>query len=610
MTTEENVPQEKKMEVVKKVTFGRVFWPSLVAVIIASIIGLVLFFVMLGGFINSFSSDSSTITAEENTVLHMKLDGVIGEKANSNFDPMSFKMNNQLGLNDILHGLEVAKEDKNIKGIFLELGAIQCGVSTAREIRNAINDFEKSGKFVVAYNAGEVISLKKYYISSAANEVYAFPTSSMEFVGLGAELTFFKNTLDKIDVEMQVIRGKNNDFKSAVEPYFLDKMSDSSRLQMERYITSMWQEIRSDIATDRKVSAEKLNQIAEDMLIRRAQDAVNYKLIDGAKYRDEVLSIISKKIGTKNSEDLTLLSFEKFAKKKYLQDQILMKDDQPNVALILAEGGVATDGEGLTSKEICKLFQEVRKNKDIKTVVFRINSPGGSALASDEIWREVKLTNATKKVIVSMGDVAASGGYYIAAPASYIFAEPTTITGSIGVFGVVPYTGKMLENHLGLTFDRVSTNSHAVLSTNRKLTEEEMSIIQEEVDMIYQDFLERVADGRKMTTAQVNVFARGRVWTGRDALKIGLVDQLGGINDAITYAAKKANLKTTKVLVYPNIKEDPFADLLEQLEEKETIQSKQATQIPESVLKYYNQLKSIEQIRGMQMRMPYEITFN
>lgn len=610
MTAEENVPQEKKVEVVKKVTFGRVFWPSLVAVIIASIVGLVIFFVMLGGFISSFSGDSKSITVEENTVLHMKLDGVIGEKANSNFDPMTFKMNNQLGLNDILHGIEAAKKDKKIKGIFLELGAIQCGVSTAREIRNAINDFEKDGKFVVAYNAGEVITMKKYYISSAANEVYAFPTSSMEFVGLGAELTFFKNTLDKIDVEMQVIRGKNNDFKSAVEPYFLDKMSDSSRLQLERYITSMWQDIRSDIANDRKVNAEKLNQIAEDMLIRRAQDAVQYKLIDGAMYRDEVLKIVSKKAGVKNANDLTLLAFEKFAKKKYLQDQILMKDDNPNIALILAEGGVATDGEGLTSKEICQLFQDVRKNTSIKTVVFRINSPGGSALASDEIWREVKLTNETKKVIVSMGDVAASGGYYIAAPASYIFAEPTTITGSIGVFGVIPYTGKMLENHLGLTFDRVSTNTHAVLSTNRKLTEEEMGIIQEEVDMIYQDFLDIVAAGRKMTTEQVNVIARGRVWTGRDALKVGLVDELGGINDAIAYAAKKANLKSSKVLVYPNIKEDPFADFIEQLEEEDAIKAKQSTQLPESVLKHYNQLRAIERIQGMQMRLPYEITLN
>lgn len=594
----------------KKVTFGRVFWPSLVAVIVASIVSMILFFLMVGGIIGSLTPESTPVNITDNTVLHMTLDGPIGEKSTSAFDPMSFQLNVQLGLSDILHGIESAKTDKKIKGIYLELGNISCGISTAREIRRAINDFEESGKFVVAYNAGEVISLKKYYISSAANEVYAFPTSTMEFVGLGAELTFFKNTLDKLDVEMQVVRGKNNDFKSAVEPFFLDHMSDSSRLQMERYITSLWQDIRSDIATDRKVNSEKLNQIAEEMLVRRAQDAVQYKLIDGTKYKDEVMEIICKKAGVKTAKDLHLQDFQKFAQKRYLQDQKIAKNDQPNVAVILAEGGVAVDGEGLTSKEICKLFQDVRNNKSIKTVVFRINSPGGSALASDEIWREVQLTNKTKKVIVSMGDVAASGGYYVAAPASYIFAEPTTITGSIGVFGVIPYTGKLMENHLGLTFDRVSTNSHAVLSTNRKLTESEFGIIQEEVDMIYDDFLERVASGRGMTKDQVNVIARGRVWTGRDALKVGLVDQLGGMKDAIAYAAKEAKIKDTKVLYYPLVKEDKFAMILEQLEEESEVKATSNAKLPAELLKHYEQLQNLEKIQGMQMRLPFDLNFN
>lgn len=600
----ENVP------VVKKVTFGRVFWPSLIAVLVATLIGWLLFFVIVGGIIGSLTPEESAINIEKNTVIHMQLDGVIAERGSSNFDPFAFKMNKQMGLSAVLNGFEEAKKDKDIKGIFLELGNISCGIATAREIRNAINDFEKSGKFVVAYNAGEVIGLRKYYISSAANEVYAFPTSTMEFVGLGAELTFFKNTLDKLEVEMQVIRGKNNDFKSAVEPYFLDKMSDSSRLQLERYMTSIWEDMRKEISTDRKVSSEKLNQIAENMLIRRAQDAVQYKLIDGAKYRDEVMAIVCEKAGVKNANDLNLQAFDKYAKKRFYQSQTLAKKDDPNIAVILAEGGVATDGDGLTSKEICKLFQDVRKNKTIKTVVFRINSPGGSALASDEIWREVKLTNATKKVIVSMGDVAASGGYYIAAPASYIFAQPTTITGSIGVFGVIPYTGKMLENKLGLTFDRVSTNKHAVLSTNRKLTDEEKGVIQEEVDMIYSDFLDRVATGRKMSKEAVNRIARGRVWTGRDALAVGLVDQLGGINDAINYAAKTAKITSKKVLIYPLVKEDKFGAIIESLEESDEIEAKQKMELPDALLKNYNQLKQIEQLKGMQMRMPFELNFD
>jgi protease-4 len=289
----------------------------------------------------------------------------------------------------------------------------------------------------------------------------------------------------------------------------------------------------------------------------------------------------------------------------------LIKNNNPNIAVILAEGNVMTDGDGLTSKEICKLFQDVRKNKSIKTVVFRINSPGGSALASDEIWREVALTNKTKKVVVSMGDVAASGGYYIAAPASYIFAEPTTITGSIGVFGMIPFTGKMLENKLGMTFDRAGTNKHSVMTTNRKLTPEEFTIIQEEVDAIYAQFLERVSVGRGMTTEEVNTFARGRVWTGTDALAIGLVDELGGISSAISYAAKKASIKDKKILYYPLKKSDKLSELLEQLDEDENSDLNiSSNQMPKELIRYYNQLKDIEAMTGIQMRMPFEINMH
>jgi protease-4 len=428
----------------------------------------------------------------------------------------------------------------------------------------------------------------------------------MEVLGLGTELAFFKGTLDKLEVEVQVIRGSNNDFKSAVEPYFRSNMSDSSRVQIERYLTSMWEDIRTDIATDRKITIDELNMIADSAKIRRAEDAIDYKLLDGVKYRDEVIELVSKKVGLEEDEDLNLQSFEKYAKKKFYQNQLLTKNDKPNIAVILAEGAVSKDGEELTSKEICKLFQDVRKNKTIKTIVFRVNSPGGSALASDEIWREVQLTNKTKKVIVSMGDVAASGGYYIAAPAEAIFAEPTTVTGSIGVFGMIPYTGKMLENKLGISFDRAATNRHSVMTTNRKLDAEEYAMIQEEVDAIYDQFLSRVAEGRGMTKEKVNVIARGRVWTGRDALKIGLVDKLGGINDAIDYAAKKADIKEKKVLYYPLKKEDKLSEILEQLEEEEEFEISSG-QMPTELVQYYKQLKKIESMTGIQMRMPYEI---
>lgn len=591
----------------KKVTFGRVFWPSLVAGITLIIVFFLVIFGVIGGLV---SSETSSLKVEKNTILHMRLDGEIAEKGETKFNPGSFQMDSKLGLSSILFGLQEAASDERIKGIYLELGSVSCGLATARELRNAINKFEESGKFVVAYNTGEVVPFANYYISSAANEVYGFPTTNMAFVGLGAELAFFKTTLDNLDVEMQVIRGKNNDFKSAVEPFFRNDMSDSSRVQVERYLTSIWEDMRNDIAADRNVSAQKLNEYAENITIRDCDDAVKYKLMDGTKYQDEVIAILKEKVGAKEDEDLSLLEFSKFASKKFVAKQKIANEDEPNIAVILAEGGVAVDGDGLTSKEICKLFKDARENKTIKTVVFRINSPGGSALASDEIWREVKLTNEVKKVIVSMGDVAASGGYYIASPAATIFAEPTTITGSIGVFGVIPYTGKMLENHLGLTFDRASTNSHSVLTTNRKLDEQELGYIQEEVDNIYDQFLGRVAEGRGMTKEHVNVIARGRVWTGRDALRIGLVDKLGGIQDAINHAATQAGIKDQKILYYPLVKEDKFAEFIEQLEEDESIRIQSSQKLPKELVKHFDHLMELENYSGIQMRLPYVIEFH
>jgi protease-4 len=590
----------------KKISFGRIFWPSLWAALIVSVLGLVIWVIVIGSFISSFDTQEKRV--KNNTILHMTLDGVVSEKGQSDLDPTTFTIQHALSVSAILHGFEAAKTDDKIKGVFLEIDNLQCGLAGAKEIRDAINDFEESGKFVVAHNSGEVVSTGEYYIASAADETYGFPTSSVQFLGLGAELAFFKGTLDKLDVEMQVVRGKNNDFKSAVEPFFRENMSDSARVQAERYLTSIWMDMRKDISKDRKISVKELDRIAEEALVTDVESAVKHKLMDKSKYRDEVLAILAKKVGNKKDDKLQLFSFNKYARKKFRQDQTLVKADDPNIAVIVAEGGVAKSGEGLTSDQICKLFKKARENKSIKTVVFRINSPGGSALASEEIWREVKLTNDKKKVVVSMGDIAASGGYYIASPGSYIFAEPTTITGSIGVFGVIPYTGAMMENKLGISFDRVSTNSHSILTTNKKLSEEEFSIIQDGVDEIYELFLQRVADGRGMTKNEVNVVARGRVWTGTDAKNIGLVDELGGLYDAIDYAAKKAGIKDQKVLYYPEKKEDKLEAILEQLDEGSSMKIK-GTELPKTLLKSYEKIKTLESYQGMQMRLPFEIEF-
>lgn len=589
----------------KRVTFGRIFWPSLWAALTISVIGFIIWIVVISSVIGGINADKG-FSVENKTVLHMTLDGSIQEKGSSTLDFPLMKMKYKIGISEILHGLKAAKNDSKIQGVFIEINALQCGFASAKEIRDAINRFEESGKFVIAYNSGEIITNLEYYIASAANESYGFPSSTMQFLGLGAELSFFKNTLDKLDVEMQVIRGSDNDFKSAVEPFFRSNMSDSSRLQIETYIAGLWDDYKDDIAIDRKISSKELNRLAENALIQNVSDAVEYKLIDAVKYRDEVISILTKKVKPAKGEELNFMNFTKYSKKKFVQNQSLAQVDESNIAVILAEGGVSESGDGLTSDEICQLFKDARNNNSIKTVVFRINSPGGSALASDEIWREVKLTNDVKKVIVSMGDVAASGGYYIAAPAFKIFAQPNTITGSIGVFGVVPFTGKMMENKLGLTFDRASTNKHSIMTTNRKLTEGEMSLIQEGVDDIYDLFKSRVAEGRGMTKEEVGVIARGRVWTGRDAKRIGLVDELGGIEDAIKYAAKQADIKDIKTLYYPEVKEDKLEALIEQFITESDMSTSISSELPVSLMKYYEHLKSLESIQGIQMRLPYE----
>ncbi len=598
-----------------KIKFGKIFWPSFLAVVIGGIISTVIYMLSLFGVLTLFfGMGDSELEVKDNTVLHMKLEGEIAEQSSSDLSISTFSFKQKKGLPDILYGLKKAQNDDRIKGLFLELGDVNCGVSTAKEIRKAIDEFEKSGKFVVAYLSGEYVSQKTYYISSAANEVYGFPSTVFQWTGLGGEVMFYTGLLEKLDIEVEVIRGKNNDFKSAVEPFFRKEMSDSSRLQTKTYMNSIWSDICQDISKDKSISVEKLNMYADSLSLRRMQDAVKFKFINGVKYRDEVMQVLAKKVGVDNPSSLNILAVEKYGKYFFFEDQEIRQIEKPKIAVIVAEGDISRDGDGIASEKLCKLWKKVREEENIEAVVFRINSPGGSALASDEIWREVELTKAKKKVIVSMGDVAASGGYYIAAPAHRIFAENSTITGSIGVFGMIPYTGKMLENKLGITFDRVSTNKHGTLSLNRKLTKEELSITQAEVDEIYDDFLSKVATGRKMTKENVNKVARGRVWAGSDAVKIGLVDEIGGLTAAIAYAAKLVNGDKDEILYYPLVEKDfadKLMDFLEDENEKEEDEKdvSSTNQLPEELLTYYKELKKIESMSGVQMRLPFNIRF-
>jgi protease-4 len=589
-----------------KIKFGKVFWPALIAVITSSILGWILFFIILGG-VTASSGESDADTVKSKTVLHLTLSNEVSEVSSSSMNPTSFQLDKKTGLASLLAGFKSAATDSDIEGIFIEIDDLSCGYGNAREIRNAINQFEKSGKWVIAYHRGELIGLKEYYIASAANKNFGFPSSTMEFLGLGTEYMFFKGMLDKLEVEAQVIRGKNNDFKSAVEPYFLDRMSDSSKMQVQRYLTSLWFDIRQDIGKDRKIDIAQLNAIAENQWVRKAGDAVKFGLLDGTGYRDEIETKIKKLLKIKSTVAVNYFSFEKYANKAFKADR---RNDfsASNIAVVMAEGEIATDGDGMSSEKVCKYLKEARENKNIKIIVLRVNSPGGSALASDEIWREVKLANQSKKVIVSMGDVAASGGYYIAAPATRIFAQKTTITGSIGVFGVIPFTGNMLQNKLGLTFDRVGTNSSSIMTLNKKLTPKEFGIIQEEVDGIYTQFLGIVASGRKMTIEQVNRVARGRVWTGVDALSIGLVDEIGGLQDAIMYAKKIAKIKKAKVRYWPANDESQLELFLNQvMEDEETSLHMKDNKMTQEFIQYYEIANKLGSRTGILMRLPFDL---
>lgn len=590
-------------------TFWKTFWASLLATVVSGIILLISFFVMLNIFISGFDDalKPKAVFLEKNTVLHMKLNEEIGDYTTANFDPSTFSVNKQVGLKDLLFGLEKAKTDDKVAGIFLNCDGISGGHATTKELRDGLLDFKESGKFIVAYS--ENMTAKAYYLSSAANELYVYPTGMIEFLGIGAELMFFKNALEKLDVEMQIIRGSNNRFKSAVEPFMYDHMSEANREQTSKYISALWNQMLKEIGQSKSIDVSTLNMIADSVLIRKSSDAVDQKMADGVKYYDEILELLAEKSGAESIDELELFPFSKYATKNANRDYVLSKLDKKNVALIFAEGEIV-DGNGdpgqIGGNSMAAYIRDARLDKDIKAVVLRVNSPGGSALASDIIWREIVLTKAVKPVIVSMGDVAASGGYYISCAADKIYAQPNTLTGSIGVFGLIPYTGKMFENKLGITFDRVETNEHSVISLNKKLTEAELAIFQEGVDDIYDDFITKVSKGRGIDKAMVDSIGQGRVWAGIDAMEIGLIDEFGGMWDAIYYAAGMAEIDTNdiSIKVFPEVKEDGLFQLIETLEEGDMMEE-EVSQLETQLMEIYTSVKTLGTKATYQARIPY-----
>lgn len=572
------------------------FWKAFFASLLAIIVSLGLFLILVFGMVAAFSEAPEGI--KSNSFLHMTLNQKIGDVTYSYIDQNQFKVVEQLGIADILNAIDDAKTDDKVKGIYINLENPSIGMAMVKEIREAIEDFKTSGKPVIAYN--ESYSNKTYYLSSVATSLYLYPTGMLEFLGLGSEIPFIKGTLDKLGVEMQIIRGSNNKFKSAVEPLMYDQMSPANREQTEKYLNALWNEILIAVEKDRGISQAELNHIADSVLTRTPKAAHELKLTDGSKFYDEVEDEMRTIAGTLASDELNLFSFGKYVNNHKAHHR------NANIAVISLEGDIV-DGRGepgqIGGNSSAELIRKIRKDSTIKAVVLRVNSPGGSALASDLIWREVQLTKLVKPVIVSMGNVAASGGYYVSCGADKIFAEQNTITGSIGVFGIIPFTGELMKNTFGVTFDRVQTNAHSVMSLNKKLTESELKIIQNGVDDIYQDFITKVAEGRGMTTAEIDSIGQGRVWAGTDAKEIGLIDEFGGLDAAIKEAGSRIGLTDDiKIKIFSTTKTDPMIETLKKFSESSVSHS---IGIDDKLMELMHYIKFLDQAKGVQARIPY-----
>lgn len=583
------------------------FFKYLLATILGLFIGSFLLFIIFMGIIGGIvSSSNKTVEVKENSLLYINFNKEIVDRASNNpfegFNFTSFKPNTNLGLNEILKAIENAKDDPMIKGIYMEVDAVTAGAATIDEIRNALLDFKESGKFIISYS--DVYSQKAYFLSTVANKVYLNPEGIVNWTGLRAEIMYYKNILQKLGVEPQIIR--HGKFKSAVEPFMLEKMSPENREQTKTYMGSIWNHWVDGISKARNITAGELNRFADNMLIRNGKSSYEYKLVDSLIYKDQVLDIMKKRLGISDKKDITSVDIDDYAKiPTPLKGKGLSKD---KIAVIYASGdivmGNSTNGE-IGSEGIAKLIRESRRDSTIKAIVLRVNSPGGDALASEVIWREMVLAKKVKPLIVSMGDVAASGGYYISAPADTILANPTTITGSIGVFGIYFNVQEGLNKKLGINVETVTTNKHSDFgSMYRSLTAEEREVAQLGVEDIYLSFIGHVAEGRKIPVTRVDEIGQGRVWSGVNAIDIKLIDKFGGLKDAIKIAAGKAKLVNYRVTELPKQKE-PFQQLIEDFTGKTKISfMKDELGIAYS---HYHNLMNLLSNQGIQARIPYNI---
>ena len=585
--------------------FFRVVFGSALGFIIASVVISILSLFMMIGMVAAIGS-SDTEKIEANSVLELTLNDPIEERGIDN--PLhgmdiSFYNTKSIGLDDILASLENAATDNKIKGVSLKLSSVSASPATLSAVRDALIKFKESGKFVYAY--GDSYSQGAYYLASVADKVFVNPQGGLDIHGLAFQIMFYKGLIDKLDIDVQVVKcGK---FKSAVEPYILNKMSDANREQLTVLGNSIWGKMAADIAKSRNLSVEMLNAVADSMLlIADIENALKLGIVDAFSYPTQYRNFLKGQLSVKEDETLNLVSLATY-RKSFKQD---LGKGSDKIAIIYAVGQI-NDGKGSNNTigdvTLCQEIRRAYKDKDVKAIVLRVNSPGGSALASEIIWNELENAKAAgKKIVTSMGDYAASGGYYISSNSDAIVAEPTTLTGSIGVFGMIPSVQRCLESKLGVTVDVVKTNAHSDLSTLRPLTEEEYNTIQGSVDKVYDTFLTRVSDGRGLTKAQVDSIGQGRVWSGADALQLGLVDQLGNLKDAIAVAAKLAGTDSYKLVYYPE-KKEWFETLFNKDKEEKEISADIRSELGE-LYPTYNALQQIIKAKGVQARMPMEIT--
>lgn len=628
------------------------FFKFMFASMLGLLLGLTLLFMIAGGIIASIASsanDAKEPKIKEGSILHLQLNRPIKDRPSDNpfenFNFATLEDQSPLSLGGIIDNIQKAGKDERINGIFLQLKNLRANSSSVEAIRRALAAFKESGKYIIAYN--ENYGQDEYYLSSVADEIYLNPAGGMTFKGLSAQIMFFKDALDRLDIDMQVIR--HGKFKSAIEPFVRNDMSAENEAQLRKLINGIWSSQLEAVSSSRKIDKTELNRIADSLLIRTADDALAYGLVDGLLYEDEVMKLLRVKgSAEKPSEDqiadgmfkdedkdkdddddeekgeedekeeklgdLNLLTLNELNKLKYAKgedmDMIREKRRSKNkLAVIYAEGEIISgksSADMMGSETIAEAIRKAREDKEVKAIVLRVNSPGGSALASDVIWRETMLAKAEKPLVVSMGDLAASGGYYISCGADKIYAEKSTITGSIGVFGVIPNMQGMLNKKLGIYVDQVGSNSNADgITPFRPMSNTERNSIREMIEEIYDDFTAKVAEGRGMSQANVDSIGQGRVWSGLDAIEIGLVDEIGGLGSAIASAAEMAELDLYKRKDLPE-KEDPMMKLIQELSNQSYLKLF-GFPVTTKAEKYYRSLEQAFEAEGVYTRLPVDI---